>query len=67
LNNDGKYAAHTVYRDTHQIDSFEREVIDFKSAGYTMEGFAVNDTKIYAFMTKALPQTVEAKEMKAKE
>jgi hypothetical protein len=54
MNNDGKHAVHIVYRDIREIDSFEEEVANLRTAGYTVEGFAVSGAMIYALMIKTL-------------
>lgn len=54
MNNDGKHAVHTVARDIRKIDSFEEEIAELRTAGYTVEGFAVNGAMIYALMVKTL-------------
>jgi hypothetical protein len=54
MNNDGKHAVHTVARDIGKIDSFEEKIAELKTAGYTVEGFAVSGAMIYALLVKTL-------------
>jgi hypothetical protein len=54
MNNDGKHAVHTVIRDMREIDSFEEEIAELRTAGYTVEGFTVGGARIYALMVKIL-------------
>ena len=67
MNNNGKYVTHTLYRYVGsvikeiEIESFEEELCDFKTAGYDVEGVTMAEGYLLAVLTKKLSDVTEPK------
>lgn len=59
MNNNGEYATTTLFRrfDTgvsEELDSFEQELCDLLSAGYSVVGYSMNENMVSALLIKTL-------------